>query len=326
MGKTLTELMSASLANSLAAQQSWSGLLILANNYGAKPGEDSTAAIQKAIDDAKSQGKHEVWFQPGDYFYTTLTNTDGIVFVGDGVTVTGSPTIPVVSIKNAAQVDAENTFTRDQTIGGKARPLIIFQTSNDANSTTNGVFFRNQAGENKWVAGYHPATGHYKIYDYVKASNRMEIVPNGPFLIDGGQVWTEGNMPYEHGTFTPEIFGAGTAGSNTYSSQEGRYVRIGNLVYASINVVLSAKDPTMAGGARIRGLPFAPTNAPSASVALGRTDFITFPANAKQIVPYFVGTAISMRYIIDGANGSEIQAANLANNSRIQVTAVYYIS
>ena len=89
--------MSASLANSLAAQQSWSGLLILANNYGAKPGEDSTAAIQKAIDDAKAKGKREVYFQPGTYYFTTLTNTEGIVFVGDGVTVIGSPEIPVIS-------------------------------------------------------------------------------------------------------------------------------------------------------------------------------------------------------------------------------------
>lgn len=106
MGRTVSELMSANITNAITSQQTWGNVLIIANSYGAKGdgSTDSTAAIQQAITAAKAAGKSEVYFLPGDYVYTTLTNTDGIVFWGDGVTVSGSPAIPVVSTAQSADI------------------------------------------------------------------------------------------------------------------------------------------------------------------------------------------------------------------------------
>lgn len=228
-----------------------------------------------------------------------------------------------VEMDTTAKKNAENTFTQRQWIEGanflhrNGRPQHAWVSTD----TNEGV--RIEYREDQKILRFQACADMGGFVRHLVGIDRE----SGEFYITSNnyKAWHEGNMVYEYGTFTPEIFGAGTAGTNTYSTQEGRYIRIANLVYISVNATLSAKDANMSGGVRIRGLPFTPSGvAPAPSVTLGRVDFVTFPSNAKQIVPYFIGTAISMRYIIDGANGSEIQASDLTNNSRIQVTAVYH--
>src|SRR3990167_4235347 len=65
---------------------------------------------------------------------------------------------------------------------------------------------------------------------------------------------------YEEGTWTPTVAGSSTAGSQTYSVQVGRYVKIGKLVTAQFYVVMTAKDGATAGNALISGLPFTAEN------------------------------------------------------------------
>lgn len=95
----------------------------------------------------------------------------------------------------------------------------------------------------------------------------------------------------EEGNWTPTLYGATTTGSNTYSQQIGRYVRIGNLVNVQFRVLLSLKDPSMSGAARIGGLPFIndqilAANAYISNIALdsGRTGVhLVLPAGANFI-------------------------------------------
>ena len=63
---------------------------------------------------------------------------------------------------------------------------------------------------------------------------------------------------YEEGTFTPTIVGTTSAGTGTYSSQTGRYTKIGNRVY--INIYLSWSAHTGTGNMRVNGLPFTSIN------------------------------------------------------------------
>jgi hypothetical protein len=103
---------------------------------------------------------------------------------------------------------------------------------------------------------------------------------------------------YEEGTFTPTIT-AGTAGnlSVSYSTQLGRYTRIGNRVYISASIVTSAFSYTTASGlVRLGGLPFSSNgtsgNLPSFSLfftgltKLGYTQFVPYtdPGNTWLIV------------------------------------------
>lgn len=56
-------------------------------------------------------------------------------------------------------------------------------------------------------------------------------------------------------TFTPVVYGTSSAGSATYTTQSGRYTKIGNRVWFDIEVAYSGH--TGAGNMRISGLPVA---------------------------------------------------------------------
>jgi hypothetical protein len=59
---------------------------------------------------------------------------------------------------------------------------------------------------------------------------------------------------YEEGTFTPVVQGSTAAGVGVYSTQTGRYTKVGRLVTVEIYIVWSAHTGT--GNLQIGGLPF----------------------------------------------------------------------
>lgn len=59
---------------------------------------------------------------------------------------------------------------------------------------------------------------------------------------------------YEEGTFSPTISGTTTAGTGTYTTQVGRYTKIGRIVYFTIKLGWSAHTGT--GNMIVSGLPF----------------------------------------------------------------------
>ena len=63
---------------------------------------------------------------------------------------------------------------------------------------------------------------------------------------------------YEEGTWTPTVVGITTAGVGTYTTQLGKYTKVGNKVSFVIKVVLTAHTGT--GGMRINNLPFTCAN------------------------------------------------------------------
>lgn len=65
------------------------------------------------------------------------------------------------------------------------------------------------------------------------------------------------------GVWTPTILGSSTPGTNTYSFQIGRYIKIGSLVQAWFNVIMATKDGAMAGNISVGGLPFTVANTTS---------------------------------------------------------------
>lgn len=72
------------------------------------------------------------------------------------------------------------------------------------------------------------------------------------------EMWDAGNLPYEIGDWTPTfgvVEGSGTAPTVTYTSHNGRYIRIGKLVFVNF-AIRGAITAAGTGYALVNGLPF----------------------------------------------------------------------
>ena len=80
---------------------------------------------------------------------------------------------------------------------------------------------------------------------------------------------------YEEGTFTPTMFGSSTAGTTTYTHQEGFYAKVGRIVFIQVDVRWT--NATGTGFLHIGGFPFTARDI-NANLNIG-TNNITLSAN-----------------------------------------------
>jgi hypothetical protein len=139
-------------------------------------------------------------------------------------------------------------------------------------------------------------------------------------------VWHNENLPYETGTFTPELNFGGASTGITYTTRTGRYTRIGNVVYWAVHIALTSKG-TATGAATIAGLPFTSINsAPNATSAVGLAENITLPEGADWAcgVIFNNSTEITLRASGNISN-INLTNTNFANNSGLRMEGFYYI-
>jgi len=130
---------------------------------------------------------------------------------------------------------------------------------------------------------------------------------------------------YEEGTFTPTITFGGASVGITYSTQNGLYTRIGNVVYVVANVRLTSKGSST-GTANIAGLPYSQRTLTDGEAA------ISIQANN------FAATVITqvMGYVVSGSNtilfqrysaGAAVTLSDtdFANNTIVRVFVSYFI-
>lgn len=122
---------------------------------------------------------------------------------------------------------------------------------------------------------------------------------------------------YEEGTFTPTIVGTTSAGVGTYSEQVGRYTKIGNRVFYTINFEWSAHTGT--GNMRISGLPFTATSATAAyhTMAFYHSNVAMTAGNTMQGWINVSGTQILMYQVPTGGGASALLPIDTAGTLRI---------
>ena len=87
---------------------------------------------------------------------------------------------------------------------------------------------------------------------------------------------------YEEGTWTPTIIGDGTAGTASYGTRTGSYVKVGQLV--QYNLYLDYSSGTGSGNLQISGLPFNTNNNTTfPAVSIGYLENIALTANATPL-------------------------------------------
>jgi hypothetical protein len=122
-------------------------------------------------------------------------------------------------------------------------------------------------------------------------------------------------------SFTPVAQGTGTAGTQTYSVQQGYYTQVDNLVHFRLRITMTAKDGATAGNLQIGGLPVA-----AAASANGFATFavavenLTQSASRTQFVGRLApsGTAID---IMESGSNVPLLATVVAN---LQATTSLY--
>lgn len=98
------------------------------------------------------------------------------------------------------------------------------------------------------------ATGQVLVSGGVSALPAFSASPSLTSITLGGGTALSS---YVEGTFTPTVDGA-VSGSTTYTSQVGGYVRIGNFVWVTARIVITAATGT--GNAQLGALPFTTRN------------------------------------------------------------------
>ena len=159
-----------------------------------------------------------------------------------------------------------------------ATPLTISATGAATFSgTVNGLTLAPSAFGNRWgvtaeVASngvmevgryidFHFTDGDTSDYGARLDYDGTNIVSTNSFYMGSG-IYLGGSVAanllddYETGTWTPTVNFEGTSTGVTYTKQLGHYTKIGRMVYASFDILLSSKG-TSTGGVTIDGLPIA---------------------------------------------------------------------
>lgn len=163
-----------------------------------------------------------------------------------------------------------------------------------------------------------------------ESAGTSATVARGDHVHDLGQIITTSHLTsglYTTGTWSPAIAGTGTAGSNTYSNQDGFYVRFGGFVIAWFQVIMTAKDAAMAGNIYVT----MPLTMASASVlgigSVAGYQNINFAAGQTHLACLVIGGTTRCELYTGGDNAAlaNIVAADIAATSVIRGVAIYPI-
>ena len=101
-------------------------------------------------------------------------------------------------------------------------------------------------------------TGIAKANLYYNTATTSTAVYVDSWAITGSSFENTGLQMYQSVTRAPTVFGSTSAGTASYTTQSGKFMRIGELVYYTIAVTYS--DVTGTGALRIGNLPWAPND------------------------------------------------------------------
>jgi hypothetical protein len=194
--------------------------------------------------------------------------TDVLEITGSLIVSGSSTLVGTQIITGSLTVNSNGLFVSSSGVVGvgTTSPTQKFQTYNSSNGTSaafggtsygiridNGGTFSSGRStifgvDNTFYSSYQPiALGGSEIYFSIAGTDKVTISSNGVKFQNGASSLNY----YEEGTWTPAF---GGAGSPSYSTQFGRYTRIGNMVYCTI----ALRATSISGGSviQITGLPF----------------------------------------------------------------------
>lgn len=127
---------------------------------------------------------------------------------------------------------------------------------------------------------------------------------------------------YEEGSWTPAMKFGGASVSLTYSSQAGTYTKIGQRVFISSYMAMSAKGSST-GNATVSGLPFAVTGT-AGSRGIANIRLVTVTYTGMYTATLDQGAVVaSLEQIVEAGTLSNLTHTNFANTSEIIMSGQY---
>ncbi len=142
-----------------------------------------------------------------------------------------------------------NVLDRSLITSGSASAISIGDTVNISACTVSSSNTNAITGAGTIInAGIFFVNTSSVINTSIQTARNLDV---GGISFDGG---TNTLSTYSTGTFTPTVIGGSTAGTTTYTVQQGYYTRVGNMVTVWGNIQASAATGT--GDVTIGALPF----------------------------------------------------------------------
>jgi len=216
------------------------------------------------------------------------------------ITIDASENVGIGTSSPSQKLDVNGTIIASSTSSQGARI--------ERNGTTGGANFDSVLAS----GSLHFRTG---------TTERMRVTANG-LTFNGDTAAANALDDYEEGTWTPAVtFGGAASGVGYTANTNGRYVKVGGVVYVSGCLFLNNKGSST-GSASITGLPFAHLNSSEGtkgSGSIGQTN-ISFTA-----FPSILGSASVLSLFDTAADGTlaAIDNSNFANDSSVYFNVTY---
>ena len=131
---------------------------------------------------------------------------------------------------------------------------------------------------------------------------------------------------YEEGTWTPTLAGLNIPGVQTYSRQEGSYIRINNIVTVFFGITLTARDLSTSGTLIVTGLPFKPLGVgQNNGVSFGRITGTNIADPYTSIVAHASGNPQFTLFKVGQNTFASLFIADIADDFQILGSLTYKI-
>jgi hypothetical protein len=292
-------------------------------------GQDCSLILQDAVQTWELYVNDDFYITSGSTTRFAINRTNGSVMAGaPSEGATGEGLIAGRSFK----IDATGTSQ-------SAKMYVVTKTLSDTYGSAFQVQFANV--DNNAGFGYNINTsGGYETYIKNGSGSwerRMTITTDGYLRLGAKGIQFNGDTAdanslddYEEGTWTPTILGSSSNPTLTYSTQVGRYTKVGRLV--TIHCALQPGSTSVAGTGNLEfgGLPFTSANITDV-IATGVSNSngnFSWGTNKTQLV-FSVGvntTKISVYAMQNGVTESGVPVNNFNNSNQYLLFSITYIA
>lgn len=241
-----------------------------------------------------------------------------------------TPAAIITAMTNAVTFD---TTQITQTAASGANSAELRLNSGNATNTTSsvrtvdsagtGYRFGNDRTNNRFFIDRYDTGAYTNTPVYIDSASRLSAQA-GVFI--GGAGTANLLDDYEEGTFTPVWKGATTPGSPTYSTNTGRYTKVGRLLHVAIVSVFTSLGG-MVGAIRVAGLPAPLPAGSNGAISVGYGAALAITAGQSISVLVNLASSSLALYLWDSATGvTSLLDTEMTNTTNFQLGGTYEVT